>query len=68
MSGKKLYKSSTDKYVTGILGGVAEYFNIDSTIVRIVYSTLTVFTGILPGVINYIICSVIIPDSPFTVE
>lgn len=65
---KKLYKSTTDKYLTGVLGGIAEYLNTDPTVVRIVYSTLTVFTGVLPGVINYIVCSVIIPDPPFTVE
>ena len=32
MEGKKLYKSSTDKKIAGVCGGIAEYFNIDSTV------------------------------------
>ena len=35
MEGKKLYKSSTDKKIAGVCGGIAEYFNIDSTVVRL---------------------------------
>ncbi len=38
---KKLYKSSTDKMLAGICGGIAEYFNIDSTIVRIAWVFFT---------------------------
>ena len=35
MEGKKLYKSNTDKKIAGVCGGIAEYFNIDSTLVRL---------------------------------
>ena len=37
MEGKKLYKSSTDKKIAGVCGGIAEYFNIDSTLVRLAW-------------------------------
>lgn len=41
---KKLYRSSTDKKISGVCGGIAEYFGIDSTIIRIIYAVLSLFT------------------------
>lgn len=60
---RKLYKSSQDKMLTGVCGGVAEYFGIDSTIVRLVMVFLTLW-GIVPGIIIYIIAALVIPDDP----
>ncbi|MBS6723282.1 MAG: PspC domain-containing protein [Clostridiales bacterium] len=60
---RKLYKSSQDKMLTGVCGGVAEYFGIDSTIVRLVMAFLTLW-GIVPGIIIYIIAALVIPDDP----
>ncbi len=40
MEGKKLYKSSTDKKIAGVCGGIAEYFNIDPTLVRLAWVVL----------------------------
>jgi len=58
MEGKKLYKSDTDKMIDGVCGGMAEYFNIDSTIVRLIW----VFLGLTgSGLIAYIIAIVIMP-------
>ncbi|HIX72664.1 MAG TPA: PspC domain-containing protein [Candidatus Anaerobutyricum stercoripullorum] len=60
---RKLYKSSQDKMLTGVCGGVAEYFGIDSTIVRLVMAFLTLW-GIVPGIIIYIIAALVIPNDP----
>lgn len=58
---KQLYLSQTDKKVSGVCGGIADYFGIDSTVVRLAWILLTVVTGIFPGVIAYLIAAVIIP-------
>lgn len=68
MEKKKLYKSSTDKMLSGVLGGFAEYLGIDSTLVRLVYVLVSIFSAGFPGLLFYIICAIIIPDPPFTVE
>lgn len=60
--GKKLYKSDVDKKLCGVCGGIAEYFNIDSTLVRLLWAVLVVFVG--TGVLAYILAAIIIPDKP----
>lgn len=59
---KKLYRSSTDKKISGVCGGIAEYFGIDSTIIRIIYAVLSLFTSAFPGIILYIVLALIIPE------
>ena len=61
MNGKKLYKSA-DKKVCGVCGGIAEYFGIDPTIIRLVYVILVMFTGV--GILPYIIAAIVMDDSP----
>lgn len=63
---KKLYKSSTQKMVAGVCGGIAEYFGIDVTIVRILFLILSIGGG--SGLLIYIIAAVIIPDAPVRTE
>lgn len=58
---KKLYLSSTDKKICGVCGGIAEYFGIDSTLVRLVWILLSLFTAGFPGLLAYIIACLIIP-------
>ena len=60
----KLYKSETDKVFFGVLGGFAEKINRDSTAVRIVYSLLTVFTAVVPGLILYIVLGLTLKVDP----
>lgn len=43
----RLYRSSTDKVLAGVCGGLGDYFNIDPTIIRVIYVLLTVFSGTL---------------------
>ena len=61
MKEKRLYKSR-DKKVCGVCGGIAEYFGIDPTLVRIVYVILVMFTGV--GILPYIIAAIIMDDAP----
>ena len=61
---KKLYRSSTDKMICGVLAGFAEYIDV----VRLVYTALTLFTAGFPGILFYIICAIVIPQKPFDVE
>ena len=59
---KKLYKSETDKKLCGVCGGIANYFGMDSTIVRLITVLLVLFVG--GGLLAYIICALVIPDDP----
>ena len=57
----KLYKSVKDRKLTGVCGGIAEYFDIDSSIVRIVWLVLVLFAG--TGLLAYIICAIVLDDN-----
>ncbi len=59
---KRLYKSNTDKVIDGVCGGIAEYLNMDPTVVRLLWVLLTAFVGC--GIIAYIICMLVIPSAP----
>ena len=63
MNEKKLYKSSTDKKLAGVCGGIAEYFNIDSTLVRLDWVLFSLLGG--SGLLAYIIAAIIMPDRPY---
>ena len=56
---KRIYRVEEDKVVDGVCGGIAEYFDIDPVIVRIIFLLSTLFTGV--GVIAYIICALAFP-------
>lgn len=61
---KKLYRSSTDRMFAGICGGLAEYFSVDSVLLRLVWILVVIFSGIVPGVLVYIIAIFVIPLKP----
>lgn len=48
--------------ISEVLGGLGEYFNTDSTILRLAWVLVTVFSGFLPGVIAYIVAALIVPE------
>jgi len=60
---KKLYRSRTDKKIAGVCGGLAEYFGIDATIVRVIAVVLLIPGG-LPGFLPYLILWVVVPEEP----
>ncbi len=66
MNGKKLYKDSQNKMISGVCAGIAKYFGIDPTIVRLAVVLLSLLTGI--GVIAYIIAIFVIPNDPTIVD
>jgi phage shock protein PspC (stress-responsive transcriptional regulator) len=59
---KRLYLSKKDKKLSGVCGGIAEYFDVDSTLIRLLWVVVTIVTGIFPGLIAYIIAAIIIPE------
>ncbi|MBC7766529.1 PspC domain-containing protein [Arenimonas sp.] len=58
---KKLYLNDTDKKIWGVLGGLAEYFNVDSTIIRLAFVFILIITGFIPGILFYIFAALMIP-------
>ena len=57
---KKLCKSSKDKKICGVCGGIAEYFGIDSTIIRLIWVFLIVFYG--SGLLAYFLAALVMPN------
>jgi phage shock protein PspC (stress-responsive transcriptional regulator) len=64
-SGRRLYRSATDYRVAGVCGGLAEYFGVDATAVRVLWAILTIFPGmIVLGVLAYLLAWFIMPAAP----
>lgn len=64
---RRLLRSSTDRKIGGVCGGLAEYFEVDSTIVRLVTVVVAIYPGaIVLGVLFYVLAWVIIPAAPRT--
>jgi len=61
MENKKLYRSSKDRYIAGVCGGIAEYFNVDPTLVRLAVGLLSL-ASVGTGIVAYIIAAIIIPE------
>lgn len=59
---KRLYKSTKDKMVSGVCGGLAEYFGVDSTIIRLIWALL-IASG--SGLFLYLIMAIVVPDNPY---
>lgn len=59
---KRLYRSKTDEKIAGVCGGIAEYFNIDPTIIRLLWVLFCACGG--SGVLAYLACAFIIPEKP----
>lgn len=59
---KRLYRSRRNRVLAGILGGIGEYFNIDPTLVRIIFLVLLALTGFFPFTIIYLAAYFIIPQ------
>lgn len=60
MSDKRLYRSSANYMLAGVCGGIAEYFNIDPTLVRLAWVVMSA-ASMGTGIIAYIIAAIIIP-------
>lgn len=62
MNGKKLYKSRDNRMISGVCAGIAEYFNMDPTIIRLAWELFSLLGG--SGVLGYIIAAIVIPEYP----
>ena len=59
---KKLYKSNENKMIEGVCGGIAEFFGIDATLVRLGWVLFCALGG--SGILAYIIAAIVIPRRP----
>ena len=57
---KQLYRSTTDRKIAGVCGGIAEYFDMDPTVVRLIFAAVSIFSGV--GILAYIATVIIIPE------
>jgi phage shock protein C len=60
----RLYRSRTDRVISGICGGIADRFDLDPSLVRVGFAVLWLFTGIVPFTIIYILMSIVVPEEP----
>ena len=59
---RKLHRSRKDKKIAGVAGGLAEYFNVDPTLIRILFVVLAIFGG--AGLVLYLAMWIIVPQEP----
>jgi phage shock protein C len=64
MPAKKLYRSLTQKMVAGVCGGLAVYFDIDVSIIRLIFIAVALASALIPMFIFYIIAWIVIPTQP----
>jgi len=62
MKQKKLSRSRTDKKIAGVCGGIAEYMDMDPTLVRLIWVMMALFVGW--GVLGYLIAWIVLPEQP----
>ncbi len=62
MQTRKLYRSRTDRMIGGVCGGMAEYFGIDPTLVRLAFVAAALLGG--PGLLIYLILWIVTPENP----
>ncbi len=60
---KRLTKSLSDRKLFGICGGIAQYLDVDSTFIRVIYVVLSFCTAIIPSIILYLLLNFIIPEA-----
>jgi len=63
---KRLYRSRDNKMLAGVCGGIAEYFNIDPTIVRIIMVLISLGGG--TGILIYVALAIIMPERPIGID
>jgi len=61
---KKLYRNTSDKLVGGVLAGLADYFEHDAVVYRLIFLVFLIMTGLMPGFLLYLGAWIIIPERP----
>ena len=64
---KKLYRSVNDVKISGVCGGIAEYFGTDATIIRLIWALGTLMNFFV-GVVAYVACVFIVPEDPGCID
>lgn len=62
MSNKSLRRSNDNKMIAGVMGGLANYFDIDATVLRVIFVLVSLFSAAFPGIIVYLILWVLMPQ------
>ena len=61
---KRLYRSRDNRMIAGVCGGIARYFNLDPTVVRLIFVVAILFAG--SAILAYLIAWLVVPEEPFT--
>lgn len=61
---RRLTRSNREKMISGVCGGLAEYLDMDPTVVRVLYVLVSILSAAFPGIIAYIILMFLMPPSP----
>ena len=59
---RRLYRSRTDRKLAGVCGGLAQYFNTDATLIRVLFVVLALLGG--PGLVIYLVLWIVVPEEP----
>jgi phage shock protein PspC (stress-responsive transcriptional regulator) len=59
---RRLVRSSNDRMLAGVCGGIGKYLDMDPTLVRVLYAVLAFFTGIVPGLVVYVVLAFLLPS------
>jgi phage shock protein C len=59
---RRLYRSRTDRKLAGVCGGLAQYFNTDATLIRVLFVVLALLGG--PGLVIYLLMWILVPEEP----
>ena len=63
---KRLVRSRTNRKIAGVCAGLAEYLDMDVTLMRLLWAVVAVLSGIVPGIIAYLIAWIVMPEEPET--
>jgi phage shock protein C len=61
---KRLVRPRAERKIAGVCAGLAEYFDLDVTLVRVLWLIVTFFSGIIPGIIGYVVAWIVMPEEP----
>jgi len=61
MTGQALQRSRDNRMIAGVMAGLARYLGVDVTVLRIIYTLVTVFSGAFPGIVIYLILWLLMP-------
>jgi phage shock protein C len=63
---KRLVRPRTNRKIAGVCAGLAEYFDLDVTLVRVLWILVTIFSAIIFGIVGYIVAWIVMPEEPET--